>query len=46
MTKEEAKKHEKEVLIGRKSVEDVWGKGVVDKVSQRRKEEAHYAKFR
>ncbi|KAF8543216.1 hypothetical protein BDD12DRAFT_932149 [Trichophaea hybrida] len=46
MTKEEAKKHEKEVLVGRKSVEDVWGKEVVDKVNQRRQEEAHYAKFR
>ena len=46
MTKEEAKKHEKEVLVGRKSPEEVWGKEVAEKVQQRRKEEAYYAKFR
>jgi tRNA A37 threonylcarbamoyladenosine dehydratase len=46
MTKEEAKKHEQEVLIGRKSPEDVWGKEVVEKVNQRRQEEAFYAKYR
>ncbi|CCX05683.1 Similar to Uncharacterized protein YKL027W; acc. no. P36101 [Pyronema omphalodes CBS 100304] len=46
MTKEEAKKHEKEVLIERKSVEEVWGQEVVDRVNKRRAEEAVYAKFR
>jgi hypothetical protein len=46
MTKEEAKKHEQEVLVGRKSPEDVWGKEVVEKVNQRRQEEAFYAKYR
>lgn len=46
MTKEEAKKHEKEVLMGRKSPAEVWGEEVVRKVEQRRREEAHYAKFR
>jgi hypothetical protein len=46
MTKDEAKKHEKEVLQGRKSPEEVWGQEVVDKVAQRRKEEAWYAQYR
>jgi tRNA A37 threonylcarbamoyladenosine dehydratase len=46
MTKEEAKKHEQEVLICRKSPEDVWGNEVVEKVRQRRNEEASYAKYR
>jgi hypothetical protein len=46
MTKEEAKKHEKEVLIECKSVEEVWGQEVVDRVNKRRAEEAVYAKFR
>ncbi|KAI5843405.1 hypothetical protein DFP73DRAFT_80885 [Morchella snyderi] len=46
MTKDEAKKHEKEVLKGRKSAADVWGPEVVARVEERRKEEAEYAKYR
>ncbi|TGZ79562.1 hypothetical protein EX30DRAFT_350071 [Ascodesmis nigricans] len=46
MTKDEAKKHEKEVLAGSKTPEEFWGSEVVERVNQRRKEEAHYAKYR
>ncbi|KAI5856276.1 hypothetical protein BZA05DRAFT_387967 [Tricharina praecox] len=46
MTKDEAKKHELEVLIARKSPEEVWGAEVVEKVKQRLEEEAFYAKYR
>jgi len=46
MTKDEAKKHEQEVLIGRQSPEVVWGKEVVEKVKRRHEEEAFYAKYR
>lgn len=46
MTKDEAKKHEKEVLINRKSPEEVWGKEVVERVNQRQQEESFYAKYR
>lgn len=46
MTKDEAKRHEKEVLRGRRSPEDVWGGEVMKRVEERRKEEAAYAQYR
>lgn len=46
MTKDEAKKHEKEVLRGRRSPGDVWGGEVVKRVEERRKEEVAYAQYR
>ncbi|CUS07375.1 unnamed protein product [Tuber aestivum] len=46
MTKDEAKKHEKEVLKAGRSPEDVWGPDVVGAVEVRRKEEDFYSKFR
>lgn len=46
MTKEEAKKHEKEVLKGGKSVEEVWGEEVVKRVRDRMEEEEVYERFR
>ncbi|KAL7269858.1 hypothetical protein RUND412_007457 [Rhizina undulata] len=46
MTKEEAKKHEKEVLKGGKLVEEVWGPEVVQRVEAKRREEAVYARYR
>lgn len=46
MTKDEAKKHEEEVLKARKKPGDVWGEEVVRKVQQRKEEEAVYAKYR
>lgn len=46
MTKDEAKKHEKEVLMGSRTPEEVWGCEVVERVNQRRAEEAQYAKYR
>lgn len=46
MTKAEAEKHEKEVLKGSKTPEELWGPEVLERVRQRRAEEAHYAKYR
>ncbi|KAF2996090.1 hypothetical protein E8E13_004742 [Curvularia kusanoi] len=46
MTKEEIARHEKEVLKGEKSVEEVYGKEVVDKVEARLEEEARFERFR
>lgn len=46
MTKDEAKKHEKEVLKGRRKVEDVWGEDVVKRVEERKEDEACYARYR
>lgn len=46
MTKEEAQKHEKEVLKGGKPAESVWGPEVVRSVEARRIEESHYAQYR
>jgi hypothetical protein len=46
MTKEEAQKHEKEVLNGGKPAEMVWGPEVVQVVEARRNEESHYAQYR
>ncbi|KAH6625690.1 hypothetical protein C7974DRAFT_205620 [Boeremia exigua] len=46
MTKEEITKHEKEVLKGDKSVEEVYGADVVAKVEARLEEEERYERFR
>lgn len=46
MTKEEITRHEKEVLKGGKSVEDVYGSEVVAKVEARLEEEERYERFR
>ena len=46
MTKEEIAKHEREVLKGNKSVEEVYGEEVVAKVEARLEEEARYERFR
>lgn len=46
MTKEEAAKHEKEVLKGGKSPRDIWGEDVVRRVEERMKEEELYERFR
>lgn len=46
MTKEEAARHEKEVLKGEKSVEEVYGREVVEKVRKVMKEEERFERFR
>lgn len=46
MTKEEATKHEKEVLKGNKKLEDVYDTKTIEKVNQRMEEEARYERFR
>jgi hypothetical protein len=46
MTKEEITRHEREVLKGGKSVEEVYGQEVVAKVEARLEEEARYERFR
>jgi tRNA threonylcarbamoyladenosine dehydratase len=46
MTKEEAQKHEKEVLKGGKSPQEVWGDAVVETVAAKMKEEELYERFR
>ncbi|KAF2763389.1 hypothetical protein EJ05DRAFT_472298 [Pseudovirgaria hyperparasitica] len=46
MTKEEVVKHEKEVLKGDKSPEDLWGPEVAAKVEKRLQEEALFERFR
>ncbi|PLN86364.1 hypothetical protein BDW42DRAFT_159097 [Aspergillus taichungensis] len=44
MTKEEAARHEKNVLLGDKTVEEIYDRSVVDKVNERRKELEAYEK--
>lgn len=46
MTKEEAIRHEKEVLVGKKSAEDIYDEDVLQRGSQRRKETEFCEKFR
>lgn len=46
MTKEEAAVHEKEVLIGRKSPEEVYEGDVIRLVEKRRREERWYSQYR
>jgi tRNA threonylcarbamoyladenosine dehydratase len=46
MTKEEASKHEKEVLRAGRSLEEVWGKDVVELVEERLREESIYERYR
>ncbi|KAL5114567.1 hypothetical protein ACEQ8H_007536 [Pleosporales sp. CAS-2024a] len=45
MTKEEAAKHEKEVLKGEKRLEDVYEKEIIARIERRLKEEERYARF-
>ncbi|KAF2653236.1 hypothetical protein K491DRAFT_603358 [Lophiostoma macrostomum CBS 122681] len=46
MTKEEAAKHEKEILKGDKSAEDLYDKKIIDEVALKMKEEEKYERFR
>lgn len=46
MTKEEQRRHEQEVLLGGKSVEEVYSKEVLDLVERRFREERYYDQFR
>jgi tRNA A37 threonylcarbamoyladenosine dehydratase len=46
MTKEEAATHEKQVLLGGKRPEDVYGQDVLDRVAARLREERHYDQYR
>ena len=46
MTKEEAARHEKEILKERKNPEDVYSSPVLDEVRQRMQEESFYEKYR
>ncbi|RDW72494.1 tRNA threonylcarbamoyladenosine dehydratase [Aspergillus mulundensis] len=46
MTKEEATRHEKEVLLGGKKVEELYSEEIIQKVNQRQKEMAYYEQFR
>ncbi|PGG98538.1 hypothetical protein AJ80_09517 [Polytolypa hystricis UAMH7299] len=46
MTKEEAARHEREVLIGGKRVEDVYDEHILHKVEQRFREEEMYSRYR
>lgn len=46
MTKEEATRHEKEVLLGGQKAEDLYSAEVLKKVKQRQKEMAYYEQFR
>ncbi|GAO51800.1 hypothetical protein SAICODRAFT_68200 [Saitoella complicata NRRL Y-17804] len=46
MVKSEAEKHEKEVLKGGKSVEEVWGREVVERVEKCFGEEKYYSQWR
>lgn len=46
MTKEEAAKHEKEVLKGTKGLEDLYDEETIKKVDQRLKDEEKYERFR
>lgn len=44
MTKEEATRHEREVLVGEKPVEEVYSEEVIQRVKQRMKETEYYEK--
>jgi hypothetical protein len=46
MTKEEASKHEKEILSGAKTVEEVYGREVLDTVGMRMRDEERFERFR
>jgi tRNA A37 threonylcarbamoyladenosine dehydratase len=46
MTKEEAKVHEREVVLGNKTVEELYDKSTVDYVESRIKEETAFEKYR
>ena len=46
MTKEEAVRHEREVLLGGKPVQEVYNEDVLQLVKQRRQETEYYEKFR
>ncbi|KAF2836872.1 hypothetical protein M501DRAFT_959639 [Patellaria atrata CBS 101060] len=46
MTKEEAAKHEKEVLNGGKRAHEVYDQGIVNLVAERRREEERFGRFR
>lgn len=46
MTKEESKVHEREVVLGDKTVEEVYSKDIVDYVESRMKQELEFAKYR
>jgi tRNA A37 threonylcarbamoyladenosine dehydratase len=46
MTKEEAAKHEKEVLKGEKKLVEVYSSGVIEAVDSRRREEERFERFR
>jgi tRNA A37 threonylcarbamoyladenosine dehydratase len=46
MTKEEATRHEKQVLKGDKRLDDLYDQETIERVSQRMKEEARYERFR
>ncbi|KAF2821317.1 hypothetical protein CC86DRAFT_397343 [Ophiobolus disseminans] len=46
MTKEEATKHEKQVLKGDKTLEEVYDAETIERVEKRMKEEARYERFR
>jgi hypothetical protein len=46
MTKEEATKHEKEVLKGDEALEDVYDAEIISRVSQKMQEEERYERFR
>ncbi|KAL1860081.1 hypothetical protein Plec18167_004186 [Paecilomyces lecythidis] len=46
MTKDEAMRHEREVLKGKKSLEEVYDKSILLKVEQRRREIEEFEKYR
>jgi tRNA A37 threonylcarbamoyladenosine dehydratase len=46
MTKEEASRHEKEILVGGKKVEEIYSEEVLQKVKQRREEMEFYEQYR
>jgi hypothetical protein len=46
MTKEEATKHEKEVLKGNKSLEEVYDAATIERVNKRMAEEERFERFR
>lgn len=46
MTKEEAAVHEREVLMGEKAPDDIYGTNVIELVEKRRQEERHYSQYR
>ncbi|KAJ2893964.1 ubiquitin-protein ligase molybdopterin-converting factor [Zalerion maritima] len=46
MTKDEAMRHEREVVLGEKTAEELYGEEVLGKVEERLKEAAEYEKYR